>query len=378
MRSFAMAGRGDLTLLEMPRRVANRPMPQVHVVDMREELRAGNRSVFSGALLTGLTHCLEDGHQAILFVNRRGYSTFVSCRSCGYTVTCSQCDVSMTYHSAENVLRCHYCGQEMPVPRTCPECGSPYIKYFGVGTQRVEEEVRRFFPDVPVLRMDNDTTRTKDAHAQLLSRFRSGEARVLVGTHMIAKGLDFPQVTMVGIIAADAMLKLPDYRSPERTFQLLTQVAGRAGRAEHPGEVFLQTYDPEHYAIQAASRQDYRAFYEEEMMRRRRALYPPYTLLARLLYEADRDEDAQAAAETAMRLMEAFFERRTYLRKYVIALRVMACPVKMIRGKSRWQVTLKIVDQPICQEAVGKMSEIARTPLERCACICQVNPSSMM
>ena len=378
MRSFAMAGRGDLTLLEMPRRVANRPLPQVHVVDMREELRAGNRSVFSGALLTGLTRCLDEGHQAILFVNRRGYSTFVSCRSCGYTVTCSQCDVSMTYHSAENVLRCHYCGQEMPVPHTCPECGSPYIKYFGVGTQRVEEEVRRFFPDVPVLRMDNDTTRTKDAHAQLLSRFRSGEARVLVGTQMIAKGLDFPEVTMVGIIAADAMLKLPDYRSAERTFQLLTQVAGRAGRAEHPGEVFLQTYDPENYAIEAASRQDYRAFYEEEMMRRRRALYPPYTLLARLLYEADRDEDAQAAAETAMRLMEAFFERRTYLRKYVIALRVMACPVKMIRGKSRWQVTLKIVDQPICQEAVGKMSEIARTPLEKCACVCQVNPSSMM
>ena len=378
MRSFAMAGRGDLTLLEMPRRVANRPLPQVHVVDMREELRAGNRSVFSGALLTGLTRCLDEGHQAILFVNRRGYSTFVSCRSCGYTVTCSQCDVSMTYHSAENVLRCHYSGQEMPVPRTCPECGSPYIKYFGVGTQRVEEEVRKFFPDVPVLRMDNDTTRTKDAHAQLLARFRSGEARVLVGTQMIAKGLDFPEVTMVGIIAADAMLKLPDYRSAERTFQLLTQVAGRAGRAEHPGEVFLQTYDPENYAIEAASRQDYRAFYEEEMMRRRRALYPPYTLLARLLYEADRAEDAQAAAEAAMRQMEAFFERRTYLKKYVIALRVMACPVKMIRGKSRWQVTLKIVDQPICQEAVGKMSEIARTPLERCACICQVNPSSMM
>ena len=378
MRSFAMAGRGDLALLEMPRRVANRPMPTVNVIDMREELKAGNRSVFSGALLTGLTRCLENGHQAILFVNRRGYSTFVSCRSCGYTVTCSQCDVSMTYHSAENVLRCHYCGQEMPVPRTCPSCGSPYIKYFGVGTQRVEEEVRRFFPDVPVLRMDNDTTRTKDAHAQLLSRFRSGEARVLVGTQMIAKGLDFPQVTMVGIIAADAMLKLPDYRSPERTFQLLTQVAGRAGRAEHPGEVFLQTYDPEHYAIQAASRQDYRAFYEEEMLRRRRALYPPYTLLARLLYEASREADAQAAAEGAMRQMEAFFERRTYLRKYVLALRVMACPVKMIRGKSRWQVTLKIVDQPVCQEAVGKMSEIARTPLESCACVCQVNPSSMM
>lgn len=378
MRSFAMAGRGDLTLLEMLRRVNNRPMPQVHIVDMREELKAGNRSVFSGALLGGLKSCLDAGKQAILFVNRRGYSTFVSCRSCGYVVTCPQCDVSMTYHSSERVLRCHYCGQEAPVPSVCPECASPYIKYFGVGTQRVEEEVRRHFPDVPVLRMDNDTTRTKDAHERLLSAFRHGEARVLVGTQMIAKGLDFPDVTMVGIIAADAMLKLPDYRSAERTFQLLTQVAGRAGRADSPGEVYLQTYDPEHYAVEAASRQDYRAFYEEEMRRRKRALYPPYTLIARLLYEADREEDAQREAHSAMRQMEAFFERRAYLRKYIAALRVMACPIRKIRGKARWEVTLKIVDLPICQEAVGKMSEIAQAPLENVSCICQVNPSSMM
>ena len=378
MRSFAMAGRGDLTLLEMLRRVNNRPMPQVHIVDMREELKAGNRSVFSGALLSGLKGCLDAGKQAILFVNRRGYSTFVSCRSCGYVVTCPQCDVSMTYHSSEHVLRCHYCGQEAPVPSVCPECASPYIKYFGVGTQRVEEEVRRHFPDVPVLRMDNDTTRTKDAHETLLSAFRRGEARILVGTQMIAKGLDFPDVTMVGIIAADAMLKLPDYRSAERTFQLLTQVAGRAGRADSPGEVYLQTYDPEHYAVEAASRQDYRAFYEEEMRRRKRALYPPYTLIARLLYESDREEDAQREAQSAMRQMEAFFERRVYLRKYVASLRVMACPIRRIKGKTRWEVALKIVDRPICQEAVGKMSEIAQIPLENVSCICQVNPSSMM
>lgn len=378
MRSFAMAGRGDLTLLEMPQRVKNRPMPAVHVVDMRRELGSGNRSVFSGPLLTGLGNCLNAGKQAILFVNRRGYATFVSCRSCGYVVTCSQCDVSMTYHSSENVLRCHYCGQEVPVPRVCPSCGSAYIKYFGVGTQRVEEEVRRFFPDVSLLRMDNDTTRTRDAHATLLERFRHGEAQVLIGTQMIAKGLDFPNVTMVGIVAADAMLRLPDYRSAERTFQLLTQVAGRAGRADALGEVFLQTYDPEHYAIRAASRQDYRAFFEQEMARRKRALYPPYTLIARLLYEADREEDARREAQAAMRQMEAFFERRAYLRKYVVSLRVMACPVLRIRGKSRWQVALKIVDKPVCREAVGKMSEIAQTPLEGCACICQVNPSSMM
>ena len=378
MRSFALAGRGDLTLLEMPRRVKNRPMPQVHTIDMREELRQGNRSVFSGALLDGLKRCLDGGKQAILFVNRRGYSTFVSCRSCGYVVSCSQCDVSMTYHSSENALRCHYCGQEAQAPAVCPECGSRYIKYFGTGTQRVEEEVRRFFPDVPLLRMDNDTTRTKDAHETMLSAFRRGEARILVGTQMIAKGLDFPNVTMVGIVAADAMLKLPDYRSAERTFQLLTQVAGRAGRADTPGEVYLQTYDPEHYAVEAAARQDYRAFYEQEMQRRKRALYPPYTLIARLLYEADREEDAQRAAQSAMRQMEAFLERRAYLKKYVIALREMPCPVKRIKGRSRHQVTLKIVDKPVCQEAVGKMSEIALLPLQGCQCVCQVNPGSMM
>ena len=376
MRSFALAGRGDLTLLEMPERVAGRPMPTVHVVDMRRELAQGNRSVFSGALLDGLKACLDAGKQAILFVNRRGYATFVSCRSCGYTVTCTQCDVSMTYHASERVLRCHYCGQEQSIPSVCPECGSPYIKYFGVGTQRVEEEVRRLFPEVPVLRMDNDTTRTKDAHERLIARFRQGEARILVGTQMIAKGLDFPNVTMVGIIAADAMLKLPDYRSAERTFQLLTQVAGRAGRADCPGEVFLQTYDPEHYAIEAASRQDYRAFFEQEMHRRKRALYPPYTLIARLLYEDEREENAQAAAQSAMRQMEAFLERRAYLRKYVVSLRVLPCPVRRIKGKARWEVTLKIVDKPICQEAVGKMSEIAQIP--GCACVCQVNPASMM
>ena len=195
---------------------------------------------------------------------------------------------------------------------------------------------------------------------------------------MIAKGLDFPNVTMVGIIAADAMLNLPDYRSAERTFQLLTQVAGRAGRADTPGEVYLQTYDPENYVVETASRQDYRAFYETEMHRRKRALYPPYTLISRLLYEADREQDAQREAESAMRQMEAFLERRAYLRKYVVSLRVMPCPVKRIKGKSRWQVALKVVDKPICQELVGKMSEIALMPLEGCACVCQVNPGSMM
>lgn len=376
--TFARMERGDYTLLEMPHRVHNRPLPEVTLADMRKELRLGNKGIFSQALMQRMDDCIRAGRQMMLFINRRGYAQFVNCRACGEAIRCSQCDVTMTYHETDHRLHCHWCGASIPMPDKCPSCGSLYIRACGIGTQRVEMEVKKRYPSVGVIRMDVDTTATKDAHAQLLSRFRAREAQVLIGTQMIAKGLDFPNVTMVGIVAADAMLKLPDYRSAERTFQLLTQVAGRAGRADAPGEVFLQTYDPENYAVEAASRQDYRAFFEEEMRRRRRALYPPYTLIARLLFEADDEKTAQQAAETAMRLMEAFFERRAYLKKYVIALRAMACPIKKIKGKSRWQTTLKIVDQPICQEAVGKMSEIAAAPTAGCLCVCQINPSSMM
>ncbi|MEG0766757.1 MAG: primosomal protein N', partial [Clostridia bacterium] len=284
---FTRALRGDFTLLEMPTRVLSRPLPQVELVDMRDELARGNRGIFSGALVHALEDCLHAGHQAMLLINRRGYSTFVSCRACGYVVRCTQCDVSMTYHLDGTRMRCHYCDAEAEPPQICPSCGSRSIRYFGAGTQKVEEEIHKRFPDVSVLRMDNDTTRGKDAHATLLQKFRAGDARILIGTQMIAKGLDFPHVTMVGVVAADAMLQLPDYRSAERTFQLITQVAGRAGRAQWPGRVIVQTYDPSHYSIQTAAAQDYRAFYEQEFQRRRRSLYPPFTHMVRLLFEGE-------------------------------------------------------------------------------------------
>ena len=220
-----------LTLIELPERVGGRPLPEVEVVDMRREFERGNRSIFSARLSEELKDCLGRGRQAMLLINRRGHSSFVSCRKCGYVVKCASCDVSMTYHQAENVLRCHYCGAERAVPQKCPECGSPYIKFFGIGTEQVVEEVQRQFPEATVLRMDYDTTRKKDAHAKILEAFRQGEADILVGTQMIAKGLDFPNVTLSGVVAADMSLNLPDYRSVERTFQLITQMAGRAGRA---------------------------------------------------------------------------------------------------------------------------------------------------
>ncbi len=378
LRSFALANRGDLTLLEMTKRVFDRPLPTVRIIDMREELRLGNRSVFSGALLKGLNECMNDGKQAILFVNRRGHSTFVSCRSCGATLMCEHCDISMTYHQKENVLRCHYCGRERPVPTVCPECGSRYIRYFGIGTQKVEEEMHRCFPEARTLRMDNDTTKAKDAHLAILEQFRTGDANVLIGTQMIAKGLDFPNVTLVGIVAADVMLRLPDYRSSERTFQLLTQVAGRAGRADNLGTVYLQTYEPDHYAIQAASRQDYRSFYEQEMHYRRQALYPPFTFIARLVFESDECDKGRTECLGAKKEMDSFFSEKANLRRYLKALRVLPCPVQRLKDKYRWELVLKMIDQPFCREALEKMSSLANLPRAECRCIYQENPQSLM
>lgn len=378
MRSFALAQRGDLTLLELPARVNNRPMPEVHLVDMREELEMGNHTIFSGALMEGMKRCLEGGHQAILFVNRRGYSTFVSCRSCGYIVKCPNCDVSMTYHQDGEMMQCHYCGHQEKPPTVCPSCQSHYIRYFGTGTQKVEQEMQRYFPGVPLLRMDNDTTRTRDAHHEIIGRFRRQEARVLIGTQMIAKGLDFPNVTLVGVIAADAMLGLPDYRASERTFQLITQVAGRAGRAQCTGEVFVQTYTPDHYSIQTAARQDFRAFYEQEMRRRRQQLFPPFTQICRLLIEAAEQPPLIRTAQALSEQMNAFMQRHTGLARQLISMRSMEPPVRMIRKKYRWQVVVKLIDVPASDPIVEKMTELSRVEWPGAQVFLEINPSSMV
>ena len=369
---------GHLTLLEMPRRVLNRPLPEIEVVDMRRELELGNRSVFSGRLDSALRACLARGEQAMLFLNRRGYATFVSCRACGHVMKCPECDVSLTYHREGDMLRCHYCGMEMKPPKTCPECGSPYIRYFGTGTQKVEEALKERFPGVASVRMDLDTTSGKDAHAKLLDVFRRGDAQVLIGTQMIAKGLDFPRVTLVGVIAADATLNLPDYRSPERTFELIVQVAGRAGRAEQKGHVIVQTYDPENYAIEAAARQDFRAFFETEFSRRRRGLYPPFTMLTRLLVEAVDEKRAQQTAETLAAEMEAFFEKNPLLRRQVVQMRAMEAPVKRLRGKARWQVFLKLYSRGPTPQVLEKLESLAQRPVEGAQVYLEIDPATML
>ncbi|MDN0062493.1 primosomal protein N' [Mediterraneibacter glycyrrhizinilyticus] len=274
MEAMYRAKRGEYVLFEMKNRSRMQQMAEVYTVDMREELKNGNRSILSIKLKELMEDRLEKGEQIMLFLNRRGYSGFISCRECGHVVKCPHCDVSLSVHR-DGKMRCHYCGYEQPKITVCPECGSRYIGEFRAGTQQIEDMVRETFPQARVLRMDMDTTRQKDAHEKILSAFANEEADVLVGTQMIVKGHDFPNVTLVGVLAADMSLYTGDYRSGERTFQLLTQAAGRAGRGERPGEAVIQTYDPSHYAIETAAKQDYKAFYEEEIRYRELMGYPP-------------------------------------------------------------------------------------------------------
>ena len=283
-------------------------LPDVKVVDLREEFRMKNRGILSQSLHEAMDACLKRGDQMMLFLNRRGYAGFVSCRSCGYVVKCRHCDVSMTVHH-HTLLKCHYCGSEQPMPRVCPSCGSPYIAGFGVGTQKVEEFVQKEFPEARILRMDRDTTSGKDDMSRILQTFSEGGADILIGTQMIVKGHDFANVTLVGILAADLSLFAGDYQSSERTFQLLTQAAGRAGRGDRPGEVIIQTYQPEHYCIQTAAAQDYDSFYSQEIRFRQMLHYPPDRQMMVMLAEGEHDQQTGQAVQKLREIAgEADFE----------------------------------------------------------------------
>ncbi len=366
-----------LTLLEMPYRANGRDLPKVEIVDMRTELVRGNLSIFSGKMRQALIETIDAGEQAILFINRRGYSTYVSCRMCGYVEKCESCDVAMTYHMAEGLLRCHYCDAVRKPPDVCPQCGSGSIKYFGTGTQKVEDEVRRLLPNVRTARMDVDTTRGKDSHERILSAFRRGETKILIGTQMIAKGLDFPNVTLVGVVMADMTLNLPDYRGAERTFQLLTQVEGRAGRAEKEGRVIVQSYEPEHYAIELAARQDYRAFYTQEVKYRRRGLYPPFTILARILTASPDPIAAQETAAAYEEKMNAFLDANEEFRKDVVQMRALEAPIGMIRGEYRHQVFIKIYAKGAAEEILTYMENLTNERPDSVRAELEVNPVNM-
>ncbi|HBA67886.1 MAG TPA: primosomal protein N' [Lachnospiraceae bacterium] len=296
LEAYYRAKTGKYRLYELTKRQSEGGLPRVYTVDLREELKQGNRSIFSRKLRELIEERLKKKEQSILFLNRRGYAGFVSCRACGYVMKCPHCDVSLSEHMGGKLV-CHYCGYEQPGVKKCPECGSKYILGFRAGTQQIEEAVHKEFPQARVLRMDADSTRTKDSYEEILNAFANGEADILLGTQMIVKGHDFPCVTLVGILAADLSLHMNDYRAGERTFQLLTQAAGRAGRGKRTGEVVIQTYDPEHYSIIHAANQDYKKFYEEEMMYREMLLYPPAAHLLAVLVSSVKEEEGMRLAE---------------------------------------------------------------------------------
>ncbi len=332
---------GKIKLLELEERVNNNTLPEVLVVDMREELNNGNKSIFSEELYDSINENLQNGKQTILFLNRRGFSTFVSCRNCGYVVKCDNCDISMTYHRNMNKLRCHYCGLAIAPPNICPVCKSNYIKYFGIGTEKVEEFTKELFPQARITRMDMDTTTGKGSHESILESMKKGKIDILIGTQMISKGLDFENVTLVGIIAADTTLNLPDFRSPERAFQLVTQVAGRAGRGDYNGKVILQTYNPEHYSIQFSKDHDYKSFYNTEIALRQEFSYPPFVeLISLIIYGEDNIKVASIAREVYNLLIaESKWIEKEIPDNYIIG--PYPAPLEKIKNNFRWQIIIK-------------------------------------
>lgn len=336
IETYYRALTGEMKLLELNSRVDNKAMPPMKVIDMRNELKGGNKSLFSRELFIAIQERLKRKEQIILFLNRRGFSTFVSCRSCGYVFKCDECDISMTYHK-NGLLICHYCGKTKREPRECPKCHSKYVKFFGAGTQRVEEEVKKYFNNVRILRMDVDTTRDKHSYERIYNTFKNGEADILIGTQMVSKGLDFKNVTLVGILAADMSINIPDYRAAERTFQIITQVAGRAGRGDKQGEVLIQTYTPQHYSLQYAVNYDYEGFYEKEFTVRAMMKYPPFGKLLLINGTSKKEE-----------LLKNFMHKITMMIKPLVEscldieiLGPIPCMISKLKENYRWQIVIK-------------------------------------
>lgn len=343
VESYYRAKTGQYKLLEMKNRYNNANLPKVEIVDMCTELKNGNRSIFSNLLREEIQKNLELGQQTILFLNRRGYNTFVSCRSCGDAIKCKFCDVTMTYHKRAEKLVCHYCGYAEPIPQVCPSCNSPYIRYFGDGTQKLEDEISKMFPEATFIRMDMDTTSNKNSHEAILSRFKDEKIDILVGTQMVTKGLDFKDVTLVGVLAADLSLNMGDYRAYERTFSLLTQVCGRAGRGDIEGRAVIQTYQPDHFVLNLAKDHDYIGFYENEIAIRERLNYPPFCDLIMLLATGEEEESVSMVLSEAVHDLMHEHELdvtdddngKDYITSPVPA------PLSKLKGKYRWRTLIK-------------------------------------
>ncbi len=384
IESYTKALKKRYQKIDMKHRYNENPLPDIEIIDMRKELNQGNKSIFSRTLYQEIELCLEKKKQAILFLNRRGYATFISCRNCGYVLRCPNCEIALTYHAREHKVSCHYCGFFKKPPTICPECSSKYIKYFGIGTEKIERLTQKYFPQAKIGRLDLDTTSRKGMMEKIIADFKKKKFDILIGTQMIAKGLDFPDVTLVGVIAADSHLNLPDFRAAERTFQLITQVSGRAGRGESSGKVIVQTYAPEHYAIVSAKNHDYDSFYRREMMLRKEFFYPPYSTLFNILFTGvERSKVIWIAQKFESLLKKSLLEhginpKGTYYGPHAAAF-------EKIKRKYRWQLIVK--SKPVDQNAFKRIinnirnnleSEYQNTEFKSVNIIVDTNPYSML
>ncbi len=354
VETFFKAQNNEIFLIQLKNRINNRPLPEVEIVDMAKELRGGNKSFLSQRLFDELKDTIKKGNQAILFLNRRGYSSFVMCAKCGYTAKCFDCDVSLSYHADENLLKCHYCGKRYRMFDLCPECKSPFIRKGKIGTERVVSELKSLFPDVGILRMDFDTTKNKEAHSKIIQEFSQKKAQILVGTQMVAKGHDFKDVTLVGILDADQSLHFEDYRAGERTFQLLTQVSGRSGRDKKQGKVVLQTFTPNNWVLQLAAKQDYLGFYKKEINIREVTGFPPFATVIRILFSGENEQNCISTLNKQFALIQELRNERDE----ILFVTKMKSPVKRIEKKYRFQILIKTKGN-VSHEVIQKIFEIS-------------------
>ena len=348
LESYYKTTIGEYEKLILDQRIDQRPLPDIKIIDMKQETAIQKRIVmFSRSLVNALKETLDNKNQAMIFLNRRGFSTYINCRKCGYVVKCNDCDSVMVLHYNKKALICHYCGKKKPPPKECPECKAGYMKYFGVGTERIESELSRLVPGAVVTRMDKDSTSKRGSHKKILTDFKNKKIDILVGTQMIAKGLDFPDVTMIGIVNADVTLNLPDFRASERTFDLITQVSGRCGRGSVLGKVVLQTYVPEHYAIVTASKHDFEGFYNKEIKSRKEHNFPPIKHLGRIILRS-KDE------KQVIKNITDFYGHMSLNIDKNILLGPAPCPISLVRGFYRWNILVKDENRSIMSKKLRK------------------------
>ena len=377
INTYYKAQNKDIELLELTKRANNSSLPNVEIVDLRQELANGNRSMISTKLYEKIEENIKNKHQTILFLNRRGYSTFIMCRDCGYTIKCPNCNITMTYHLKQNKLKCHYCGHEEYPVKICPECKGNNIRYFGTGTQKLEAQINKIFPNASTIRMDIDTVTKKNSHEEILNKFKNENIDILIGTQMVVKGHHFPNVTLVGVITADSSLNIEDYRANERTFQILTQVAGRAGRENLKGEVIIQTYNPDSVAIKYSKMQDYKKFYNMEIHLRKQLKYPPF---CDIILVGISDTEEKKVIDKANKLYKRFKDK-IYKENLQIALyKPVPSPIDKIKNRYRWRMIIKCIYNEKINKAIEEiLDEDNKTSKnDNTRVIIEINPTNMM